>query len=93
MSRDPERQCRHAEFRFAEEFGFGEVEGEEDEIPEEILACADFVEGDEGEGLSEHAGGYVVFCEGERDGDDGEEELGEEGEGFEGEGGVNGAGG
>jgi hypothetical protein len=42
------------------------------------LAGADFVESDESKGLTHHGAGEIFLCEGEGDGEGGEEELGEE---------------
>ncbi len=81
---DPQSEDCEAEAGAGQERarGRGEVEGEEDGVPEEVLGGADFVEGDEGEGLGEHGCREVLFGEEEGQGEGGEEELGEEGEGF-----------
>ena len=57
-----------------------QVDGQEDEVPEEVLRCADFVECDEGEGLCKEGCWEVMFCEREGQENGGEEELREEGE-------------
>ena len=77
----PSDEGGETEARTAREGAAGQVDGEEDEEPEEILGGGDFVEGDEGEGLGEEGGREVGGGGGEGDEEGGEEKLGEECEG------------
>ena len=98
LRRNPRHERSDTHSRFRDERRVWQVEWQKDEIPEEILARADFVEGDEGEGLGEQGRGEVVFgeCKGQEEG--GEEELRDECEtreieGWSGAGGLGRAGG
>ena len=86
----PESGGGDAEGGVAGECGGRKVEGEKDEVPHKVLACADLVEGDEGERLGEHGAHEVAFCVCEREEDGGEGHLRDERDGRPGEGGVRG---
>lgn len=82
LSRDPEGKHGEPAQRPAQQGRAREVQRQEDHVPEEVLARADLVEGDEGEGLGQHGGGEVLLGHDKGDQEGGEEELREEGEGL-----------
>lgn len=61
-----------------------QVQGQQGQVPEEVLAGADLVEGHEGERLRQQGAGQGALGRGEGDEHAGEEELREEGEGGDG---------
>lgn len=57
----PQPRRQHPHPRALQKRRVGEIEGEEDEVPQEVLAGDDFVEGDEGVGLGEEGAGEVAL--------------------------------
>jgi hypothetical protein len=80
---NPQRQRRNPQPWVLPKRRGGKIDGQEDHVPEEVLASAHFVEGNKGEGLGHHAGGEILLGDGEWHEDGREGQLREEGEGFE----------